>query len=384
MGESCTAQPRFALADHPFDRRRSPRYAPHMSDPTPEPPLTALEQRWHEVAPPVSLDSARAMYEWMPKQRGGQLPWVDVPYDPQREQHWSDAARVADYVAHIPVGARWVLDVGPGDGWPALPVAYARPEVVVVGLDSPRRVATCEANARRLGIPNARFVAGDADALPFGDAAFDAVLASYSLEEAAEPEAVLRELARVLRPGGALRAAYQDWRLPAPEVETVLLPDGERRGERVLLYSYVRRIADPALERRYILALPSEGPAASLHTDGLVAASAAPRAFGETLLEAGSPLGAPLLERLAPHALASMCVEMRRWTTAWLVEALHEAGFREARGTVHPGDLARRAGRELIAGATAEHLGGSFEAVAGALGRATGRLDGDAMVEAVR
>src|SRR5690606_13502707 len=126
-----------------------------------------------------------------PKQRGGQLPWVDVPYDARREQHWSDVARVADYVAHIPVEAWWVLDVGPGDGWPSLPVAHARPEVAVVGLDSPRRVATCESNARRLGIPNARFLAGDADALPFGDATFDAVLASYSLEEAAEPEAVL-------------------------------------------------------------------------------------------------------------------------------------------------------------------------------------------------
>src|SRR5690606_6516131 len=157
-------------------------------------------------------------------------------------------------------------------------------------------------------------------------------------------------------------------------------------GQRVLLYSHVRRIAEPALERRYILAVPATGQAAALHTEALVEASAAPRApgTGETLLEAGSPLGAPLLERLAPHALTSMCVEMRRWTTAWLVGALREAGFREVRGTVHPGDLARQVGRDLIADGTAEQLGGAFEAVAGALGRVGGRLDGDAMVEAVR
>ena len=74
----------------------------------------------------------------MPRQRGGQLPFVDLPYDARRAEHWADAARVADYVAHAaahaPAGASRVLDVGPGDGWPALPIAAARPDLAVVGV----------------------------------------------------------------------------------------------------------------------------------------------------------------------------------------------------------------------------------------------------------
>jgi demethylmenaquinone methyltransferase/2-methoxy-6-polyprenyl-1,4-benzoquinol methylase len=66
-------------------------------------------------------------------------------------------------------------------------------------------------------------VAADALALPFTDAAFDAVTISFGLRNVADPDAALAELARVTRPGGRLvvcefstptwgpfRAAYQD------------------------------------------------------------------------------------------------------------------------------------------------------------------------------
>ncbi|MBM4416472.1 MAG: methyltransferase domain-containing protein [Chloroflexi bacterium] len=57
---------------------------------------------------------------------------------------------------------------------------------------------------------NARFVAGDAGRLPFADRSFDLVTAASSLEEAAAPAAAFAEALRVLRPGGVLRASYQD------------------------------------------------------------------------------------------------------------------------------------------------------------------------------
>jgi ubiquinone/menaquinone biosynthesis C-methylase UbiE len=178
------------------------------TEPNPDPASRALAptavERWLAAhLPPERLDSARGLYEWMPRQRGGQLPLVDVPYDPFSESHWADAARIADYVAHAPPGARRVLDIGPGDGWPALSVAAARPDLAVVGVDaSPLRVRVCTANARRLGLANARFVAGDGAALPFAPATFDLVTAASSIEEASAPEGVLAEIARVLRPGG--------------------------------------------------------------------------------------------------------------------------------------------------------------------------------------
>ena len=346
---------------------------------------TAVERWLYEHAPPERLESARAIYELMPSQSDRSLAWVYVPLDAGNESHWSDVARVADYVAHVPEGARHVLDIGPGDGWPSLPVARGLLEVTVVGVDpSLLRTAVCRQNAERLGLANATFVTGDADALPFADGAFDAVMAANSLEEASDPASVFAEIARVLRPGGTLRASYQDWLLPAPELETVMLWDGREpaSGERVLLYTYVRRVQEPPLERRYTLVLDASAEAEAAHREGLIEAAGARRAYGETLLSPG--LGVPLLERLLPFLRRSTVVEMRRWTTEWLGEALRDAGFASVRPTVFPGIAARLTGRDLIARGTFASEPGRFVEAAEAIGRATGSLDGRGMVEAVR
>lgn len=344
---------------------------------------TAVERWLAEHAPPERLESARGIYELMPSQSDRSLAEVYVPVDAGNSAHWSDLARIADYAARVPEGARWVLDVGPGDGWPSLPLAQARPDVLVVGVDpSPLRARVCEDNAAGLGIENARFLVGDADRLPFRDASFDAVVAASSLEEAADLDSVVAELARVLRPGGVLRASYQDWRLPAPELETVMLWDGVRpEVGRVLLYTYVRRVQTPGLERRYTLVLPVTPEVEAAHRDGLERAALGRRAYGETLLDAG--LGVPLLERLAPHAVRSMLVEMRRWDTEWLLDALERAGFASVRATVHVGDVARAVGRDVIAsGVTLDE--DRFRAVTRGIGRAAGALEGRRMVLATR
>jgi demethylmenaquinone methyltransferase/2-methoxy-6-polyprenyl-1,4-benzoquinol methylase len=49
-----------------------------------------------------------------------------------------------------------------------------------------------------------RFVAGDALALPFADASFDAVTISFGLRNVADPDAALGEMLRVTKPGGRL------------------------------------------------------------------------------------------------------------------------------------------------------------------------------------
>jgi release factor glutamine methyltransferase len=61
-----------------------------------------------------------------------------------------------------------LVDVGTGTGAIALAAAKARPDALIVGIDvSPRAVACARANARRLGIENARFVRGSLlDPLP--------------------------------------------------------------------------------------------------------------------------------------------------------------------------------------------------------------------------
>jgi demethylmenaquinone methyltransferase / 2-methoxy-6-polyprenyl-1,4-benzoquinol methylase len=52
--------------------------------------------------------------------------------------------------------------------------------------------------------PRVPFVAGDATRLPFDDDTFDAVTISYGLRNVVDPEAGLREMRRVTRPGGRL------------------------------------------------------------------------------------------------------------------------------------------------------------------------------------
>jgi SAM-dependent methyltransferase len=352
---------------------------------TNEPDLTDLERRWRELAPPEAVSSAAGIYELAARQGSGRLSFVDVRYDPQQERHWADAARIADYASHLSEGGRLILDVGPGDGWPALPLAEALPQTMVLGVDpSPRRVEVCRANAARLGVANAHFVAADAARLPLADGVIDLVTAAASLEEASQPVAVLHELARVLHSGGVLRASYQVWELPAPLLETVALLEGVGAdGAPRLLYQYTRRDQHPPRERRYVLVLPAEGAAAGLHRDALVASAEAPRALGETWLEAGSALGAPLLQRLAPHAERSLVVELRRWTTNWLLAALLDAGFAEARATAHSGDAARIAGRERIASGHMPDLEAFFAATRD-IGERVAREHGSRMVTAVR
>jgi ubiquinone/menaquinone biosynthesis C-methylase UbiE len=73
----------------------------------------------------------------------------------------------------------------------------------VVGLDLTEEML---AQARRLaaerGIANVSFVQGDAEQLAYPDHAFDAVVSRYSAHHFPHPERALREIARVLVPGG--------------------------------------------------------------------------------------------------------------------------------------------------------------------------------------
>jgi SAM-dependent methyltransferase len=95
----------------------------------------------------------------------------------------------------LPAFAR-VLDLGARSGSFESP----RGDLTIVRLD--------------LEIPAVRrsgaYVSADAARMPFRDAVFDAVISNHSLEHFVEFEATLREIGRVLRPGGALYVAVPD------------------------------------------------------------------------------------------------------------------------------------------------------------------------------
>jgi demethylmenaquinone methyltransferase/2-methoxy-6-polyprenyl-1,4-benzoquinol methylase len=98
-----------------------------------------------------------------------------------------------------------VLDVATGTGAVAIEIAR-RTEAHVVGLDqSARMLAGARERVTRAGLDDRiELVEGRAEDLPFADESFAALSFTYLLRYVADPAATMRELARVVRPGGVL------------------------------------------------------------------------------------------------------------------------------------------------------------------------------------
>lgn len=100
-----------------------------------------------------------------------------------------------------------VLEVGPGDGRMAVRVAnWIGPAGTLDVFDvQPRMLELTMRRARRKGLANLRPAQGQAGAeLPYPDATFDAAYLITVLGEIPDRDAALRQLRRVLRPGGRL------------------------------------------------------------------------------------------------------------------------------------------------------------------------------------
>ncbi|MDX6691441.1 MAG: hypothetical protein QOG15_2898 [Solirubrobacteraceae bacterium] len=105
------------------------------------------------------------------------------------------------------VGAgMWVLDVATGPGHVA--AAAAARGAVPVGVD----IAEGMLAVARRDHPRLDFRTGDAEALPFADCSFDAVVGGFVLNHLARPDVAAAEFARVLASGG--RLALSVWDVP--------------------------------------------------------------------------------------------------------------------------------------------------------------------------
>jgi demethylmenaquinone methyltransferase / 2-methoxy-6-polyprenyl-1,4-benzoquinol methylase len=109
-------------------------------------------------------------------------------------------------VSRIPADALRVADVASGTAAVAIELARAAPERTVAGVDqSAEMLAAGRARVERAGLAGRiELEEGRAEALPFGDAEFDALTFTYLLRYVDDPAATMHELARVVRPGGVV------------------------------------------------------------------------------------------------------------------------------------------------------------------------------------
>ncbi len=107
-------------------------------------------------------------------------------------------------------GAR-VLDVATGTGMVAAELLARCGDCSVVGIDQSAEMLA-GARARFAGDSRVELVEGHAERLPFDDASFDALTFTYLLRYVDDPPATLRELARVVKPGG--RVASLEFGVP--------------------------------------------------------------------------------------------------------------------------------------------------------------------------
>jgi demethylmenaquinone methyltransferase / 2-methoxy-6-polyprenyl-1,4-benzoquinol methylase len=109
-------------------------------------------------------------------------------------------------VSRIPPNASRVLDVASGTAAVAIELAHAEPGRTIAGIDqSNEMLAAGRERVERAGLSGRiELREARAEALPFGDAEFDALTFTYLLRYVDDVPATLHELVRVVRPGGTV------------------------------------------------------------------------------------------------------------------------------------------------------------------------------------
>ena len=154
---------------------------------------TALDPRIAPAASPAAGPDAiavRAMFDRI----AGRYDLVNTVLSAGADARWRQRAARA---AAVPPAGR-ALDIACGSGKLAGEILRSTPRVTVIGLDFSGRML----DMARSAVPGATYVRGDGLRLPFAAGLFDSVTLAFGLRNFADPEGGLREMRRVLKPGG--------------------------------------------------------------------------------------------------------------------------------------------------------------------------------------
>jgi glycosyltransferase involved in cell wall biosynthesis/SAM-dependent methyltransferase len=200
--------------------------------------IDAYEQLYEQVA---NRSFKRAVSPPQPAEPVNESPIVAREFDMAFRRR---AHRLLEWLK--PREGDVVLDCGCGSGFYVKAFTALEPKATIVGLDDEfSRLQRASAET-----PSAHLLRGDALRLPFKDGAFDKIMLSEVLEHLTDDEAGLRELWRVLKPGGLLGISVPHARYPLQwdpfnRLQTAFGGEPFRDGFPVGIWTFHERLYEP-------------------------------------------------------------------------------------------------------------------------------------------
>jgi ubiquinone/menaquinone biosynthesis C-methylase UbiE len=175
-------------------------------------------------------------------------------FDDEPLTFWKRIGRHTVIHLGLPAGAN-VLDVGCGTGASALPAAQAvGPNGRVLGVDlSAGLLEQARTKATAYGLKNVEFRLADMTALGFPDGHFDAVVSVFSIFFVPDMEGLVRELWRMVRPGGKLAVTTWGPRIFEPAYSRWLAAVQRERPDLHSAFNPWDRITDVEAVKRLLL-----------------------------------------------------------------------------------------------------------------------------------
>lgn len=119
-------------------------------------------------------------------------------YDSVAQLQRDIADRLMHWLPHQVAGN--LLDLGCGTGYAAPHLRECYPQAPLLHLDLAHGMLTFAREQR--SVPDAHYLCGDAEQLPLADASVELIWSSLAVQWCEQPDRLLAELARVLKPGG--------------------------------------------------------------------------------------------------------------------------------------------------------------------------------------